>query len=319
MKVLQFDNLTVFQFSPAQGGADRCVLFSHATGIAALTYEAILQRWADEVGAHIFAFDARGHGDNTHATKNLFKGNLTQIPWQMCEDLKQLFNTLKARFPGIWSLAGHSLGGWLSLYAAKDVDVENVILLDMPLLAPSSALLWATACFFKQRGIHPLSRPARGRKRLFRSRRQALTTFQRNSFFRNWDEKHIQNYIDANFKSEPDGMLRLKHDPQWEADLFESQPALHTPHFLKISTEKRQQLRVELITGTESKICHPRAVPYFRRFFPRTRWFVVPEGAHMFPFENTRGLIQTLKVMFQKEKREDRNGLDEASDISSAS
>ncbi|NBO37872.1 alpha/beta hydrolase [bacterium] len=300
MDTLRVDGISVYQFRPQLGQAERFVLFSHATGIAALSYRDVLQRWADEHLVNIFAFDARGHGESNADTKAAYSGGLTQIPWQLCDDLKSMFKNLKEKFPGIWSLAGHSLGGWLSLYASHELDVNHVVLLDVPLLPPSSAFLWATACLFQQRGIHPLSRPARRRKRMFRSRREAMLTFKRAPFFRKWQEIHIGHYIDANFEAQSDGSLKLRHDPEWEADLFESQPALHTPLFLKMNAKKRKEIRVELIAGSESKICDPASIRYFHQFFPRTRWLVVPQGGHMFPFENTRGLMQALALAFPK-------------------
>jgi len=300
MKTLLIDGINIYQFGPTSGKAERSVLFAHATGIAALSYKEILQRWATEHGVNVFTFDARGHGESTLETKQAYEDGLESIPWKLCDDLKTIFSKLKAEFPGLWSLAGHSLGGWLSLYAASEVDVEHVVLLDIPLLPPSSAFLWATACLFKQRGIHPLSRPARRRKRLFRTRREALIAFKRNPFFRKWDERHINHYIDANFETQSDGALRLRHDPEWEADLFESQPALHTPLFLKMNSNKRKIVRVELIAGDQSKICDPASIRYFHQFFPRMRWLVVPRGGHMFPFENTAGLMSALALAFPK-------------------
>lgn len=300
METLNLDGHSVYQFVPHDGWAQRSVLFSHATGIAALSYKEILQRWADEHRVNVFTFDARGHGDSKLDTKNAYSSGITSIPWKLCDDLKSLFSELRERFPGLWSLAGHSLGGWLSLYAAEELNVEHVVLLDVPLLPPSSALIWATACLLGQRGIHPLSKPARRRKRLFRSRKDALIAFKRNPFFRKWNETHVQNYIDANFETQLDGSLKLRHDPEWEADLFESQPALHTPLFLKMNATKRKNVRIELIAGSESRICDPASIRYFYNFFPHTRWFVVPEGGHMFPFENTRGLLSALGLAFPK-------------------
>jgi len=301
MDTLIVENTQVYRFTPSQGyQTESRVLFSHATGIAALTYKDVLQRWADACSVDVFAFDARGHADQPQTLRHdvlHHKQGLTSIPSVLCDDLKAIFRRLRMMFPGAWSLAGHSLGGWLSLYAANDIDVERLVLWDMPMLSPSSTLLWAAACLFRQRGIHPLSRPARRRKRLFRSRNQAFNAFKRNSFFSQWSPQHLQNYIDANFTLQNDGTLSLKHDPEWEADLFESQPALHTPLMLKMNAMKRKHLHVELLAGAESKICDATAIRYFHRLFPQTRWFIIPHGGHMFPFENTRGLVETLTLL----------------------
>lgn len=298
MDILNLNGVCIYQFKPERGLGTRSVLFSHATGIAALSYKEVLQRWATELQMNIFTFDARGHGESSLQTSGPEVEPLKNIPWLLCEDLKKIGSQLMTLFPGLWSLAGHSLGGWLSLCAASELDIEHVVLLDMPLLPPSSAFLWAAACLFQQRGFHPLSRPARRRKRLFRSRREAFLAFKKNPFFRKWDNNHIEHYIDANFATQPNGSLQLRHDPEWEASLFESQPALHTPLFLKMNPKKRKHVQVELIAGTESRICAPSAIRYFYGFFPRTRWMVVPEGGHMFPFENTAGLMRVLTLAF---------------------
>jgi pimeloyl-ACP methyl ester carboxylesterase len=300
MKTLLSGEVTVYHFGPDRGAAQGNVLFSHATGIAALTYKEVLQRWANALRVNIFAYDARGHGESKLDSRQAYTNGFTAITRFLCADLKDIFNHLHEQYPGPWTLAGHSLGGWLSLYTANDISVDHVVLLDVPLLPPSSAFLWATACLLQQRGFHPLSRPARRRKRMFRSRREALIAFKRNPFFRKWDEQHIAHYIDANFETLEDATLRLRHDPEWEADLFESQPAMHTPLFLKMNSKKRKEIRVDLIAGDESRICSPRSIRYFHQFFPRTRWLVVPQGGHMFPFENTHGLIKTLALAFPK-------------------
>lgn len=298
METFIVGSMVVHRFSPSHGLTDRRILFSHANGIAALTYRDVLQRWADKLNVEIFAYDARGHGTNNLDTRVAYQHGISKILSHLKGDLKTLLGHLQKQFPGSWSLAGHSLGGWLSLYSAAEMDIDHVILIDMPLLAPASAFLWATACLFRQRGVHPLSRPARRRKRFFRSRRQALLTFKRSAFFRKWSEHHVEHYIDANFQTLEDGTLKLRHDPEWEADLFESQPALHTPLFLKISPKIRQSMRIEMIAGSESKICAPKAIRYFCHFFPRTRWLVVPQGGHMFPFENTTGMLKALELVF---------------------
>ncbi|MEY4066638.1 MAG: hypothetical protein RIR26_2846 [Pseudomonadota bacterium] len=298
MDILNLDGVNIYRFKPETGLGTRSVLFSHATGIAALSYDGVLQRWANELQMNIFSYDARGHGESTLRVSVSEVAGRINIPALLCDDLKKIGEQLMALFPGPWTLAGHSLGGWLSLYTAADLNIDHVVLLDMPLLPPSSAFLWAAACLFQQRGFHPLSRPARRRKRLFKTRREAFVTFKKNPFFRKWDNAHIEHYIDANFATLSDGSIHLRHDPEWEASLFESQPALHTPLFLKMDAKKRKQVQVELIAGSESRICDPASIRYFYGFFPRTRWFVVPQGGHMFPFENTRGLMKVLSLAF---------------------
>lgn len=301
MRKLSIQGHTAYLFEPASGSAKRSVLFAHATGIAALSYSQILKAWADEHRVNVYAYDVAGHGDGPPCTLDRNAGNLNRLPALLCEQLKSLYRSLSERYPCEWSLAGHSLGAWLALYAAHDLNVRHIILLDIPLLPITSAVIWAGACFLNKRTIHPLARAARRRKKTFKNAEQALKAFKRNHFFRGWKTEHIENYIEANFCTQPNGELSLKHDPNWEADLFESQPQLHTPLFLRMSTRQRNELKIYLIAGERSQVCHASSIRYFNIFFPHTRWLLIPNSGHMFPFENTPQLIETLHLAFPRE------------------
>ncbi|MEY2989047.1 MAG: hypothetical protein RJB13_2568, partial [Pseudomonadota bacterium] len=256
MRKLSIQGQIVYLFEPASGSARRSVLFSHATGIAALSYTHIFNAWAEELQVNVFAYDVAGHGECPQCAVEPSAGRLNQLPAALCDQLKSLFENLSMRYPSEWTLAGHSLGAWLSLYTARDLDVRHLILLDIPLLPVTSALIWAGACLFNKRKIHPLARAARRRKKTFTNFEQALKAFKRNHFFRGWKPEHIENYIEANFTTQPDGKLTLKHDPNWEADLFESQPQLHTPLFLQMGLRQRNELKIDLIAGEQSQVCH---------------------------------------------------------------
>jgi len=301
MRTLSVQGRAVYLFEPASGSARRSVLFTHATGIAALSYTQVLKAWADELHVNIFAYDVAGHGDTPQFSIESPSSIQNQLPSALCEQLKSLYHALTTHYPSEWSLAGHSLGAWLSLYAARDLQVRHLVLLDIPLLPMTSALIWASACLLKKRAIHPLARAARRRKKSFKDAQQALKTFKRNHFFKGWETEHIKNYIEANFTTQANGNLTLKHDPHWEADLFESQPLLHTPLFLRMSARQRSELKIDLIAGEQSQVCHSSSIRYFNIFFPNMRWLLIPNSGHMFPFENTPRLIETLHLSFPKE------------------
>lgn len=300
MRKLSIQGRAVYLFEPSTGSARRSVLFSHATGIAALSYTHVLSAWADAHEVNIFAYDVAGHGDSLLDVSLSNPTRPQELPLLLCEQLKSIFRNLSVNYPSEWSLAGHSLGAWLSLYAARDLHVKHLILLDIPLLPVSSALIWAGACLLKKRAIHPLARAARRRKKTFKNNEQALNAFKRNHFFRGWEVQHIQNYIAANFFMQDNGNLTLKHDPNWEAELFESQPQLHTPLFLRMDARQRSELKIDLIAGEQSRVCNSGSIRYFNLFFPHTRWLLIPNAGHMFPFENTAALIETLHLSFPK-------------------
>lgn len=298
MKVLNIEGQAIYLFEPQSGECSHAVLFSHATGVAALSYAHVLTAWAERMNVRIYAYDALGHGASSDNGNTTLQTRPDDIGKELCNRLKRTFQSLQSHSVASWSLAGHSLGAWLSLYTAHELGVRHLLLWDIPLLPVSSALIWASACLLNKRSIHPLARVARRRKRTFNNFHQALNTFKRNHFFRGWQEDHIRAYIEANFNTQDDGSLILRHSPEWEAQLFESQPTLHTPLFLRMNSKERRDLKIDLIAGERSTVCHAGSVRYFSRFFPRLRWMIVPEAGHMFPFENTDGLMQTLRLSF---------------------
>lgn len=298
MRVLNVEGQNIYLFEPRSGVCNHSVLFSHATGVAALSYAHILTAWAERMNVRIFAYDALGHGSNPTIARGAGQTQPEDIGKELCNRLKLIFHSLKSQSDASWSLAGHSLGAWLSLYASHELGVRHLVLWDIPLLPVSSALIWAGACLLNKRSIHPLARVARRRKKTFSNFHQALNTFKRNHFFRGWQEEHIRAYIEANFSTADDGSLILRHSPEWEAQLFESQPTLHTPLFLRMNAKERRELKIDLIAGEDSSVCHSGSVRYFSHFFPRLRWMIIPKSGHMFPFENTNGLLQALRLSF---------------------
>ena len=300
----------IYHFKPQQVDSNHVILFSHSNGISAGTYKKLLQSWADLWQVEIFAYDMRGMGrTKMHASAGQHR-HAPQDPWQvLAQDLVFLYSELRkihAKFRSHsltiktetrkdceWSLAGHSLGGWISVLAARQLPVKNLLLLDVPLLERRTALAWGLACFVRQRQAHPLAKAARRRKILFRSHEEAAKAFQKHRFFKRWPAEQIKTFIDENYEKNQLG-LHLRHQPEWEARLFESMFAV--PEFTLLAMPKawRERMKVTLIRGENSTVCDERAADVFRRFFPLTRWLQLQGGDHMFPFENEASLLRLL-------------------------
>lgn len=333
--VLEFDPEGARNASgePAMG-VDAFLVFSHATGIAAGTYTDLLSRWAMLWNVRIYAYDARGMGKTKvpappagplapkpRVPGAAFTHRGGDVAALLTADLCKLFWELKARETERAAassrkapeavLAGHSFGGWLSLFAAEACHVERLVLLDMSILPPKTATLWALACAFRQRKLHTLAVAARHRKRRYRSAEEAHRVFRRVPFFRGWGRKRIQAYVDANYMPEEAGNaalesplgLVLRHDPTWEARIYEAQQPSHMLAFLSVPAAIRARLNIVHVAGAQSIACDPNAGPLFRSLFPRARWCVLPEGDHMFPFsreESFLNLLAELKTDQQK-------------------
>lgn len=299
------------------------VVFSHATGMAALTYRDFLAQWAEIWGVDVIAYDARGIGRSEVPIVKAQDHAKKDLPDLLSKDLSLLLDELSRQHareqgaavapaqtePPLFSqpplssvprtrfiLAGHSLGALVSLLTAFRCGLNDLVLFDPVLLPSGSALLWGTVCLVRQRHLHPLAGPARRRKRFFHSKDEAVRVFKRIRFLKGWPVEKVEAFIEANYAVRENGELLLRHDPDWEADLFESQPASTAAEFFRISKRHRTELRPWIICGAQSDTCDPKGEASFRRFFPHAMWNVVPNGGHMFPFEQEQALLRLLEL-----------------------
>ena len=123
--------------------------------------------------------------------------------------------------------------------------------------------------------------------------------FPRMPFFKNWPLVRIQDYIAANYETRADG-VHLRHEPHWEADVFESQPTSMSVSLLKLEQGVINSLNVNLILGSESKVSHNQAGVYLKKFFCNTCSLFLPDAGHMLTFEKEEALIRMLNVIKNK-------------------
>lgn len=280
------------------------VLFSHANGVSARSYSSLLQSWSNATGLTIYTYDVRGMGLSNRPTASAYASGKNGLWKHLIHDLHEVFDDIREREPHAqldnWLLAGHSLGGWLSLLSAHRTHVNQVLLCDIPLLPIHRSVLWTVACAFGIRSMHPLAKVARRRKRQYKSLDQAKRSFVRNIFFKTWPEHLVQMYIDANFKL-VDEKLELLHDPMWEADIFEAMPANTFTAIAQVPNDTRANLKVTIFAGSESTVCRPSWNRYVNWFFPNTKWVSLAKGGHMFPFEREQEFLAALSTLdFQK-------------------
>lgn len=299
MEIVLVGRIAVYEYLPKHGyTGNRNILFSHANGVAARTYDSFLQGLAEKLQCRVLSYDIRGMGDSSLAPGPAYAEGKKAIWSHLVDDLKRMFHALQKMFgdnPDFWALAGHSLGGWLSLFAATELKVTRLLLLDIPILSTRSSFLWTVACLTGKRERHPLGQVARRRKEILRNEGVAFEAFRKSAFFKNWPDEAVKKYIECNYRRDPvRERLILKHHRRWEADVFESMPANAASAFLKIPRTHRNKLQLFLLVGKKSKVCNVKAEPYVRMFFPRLRWQFVPLGGHMFPFEFEGATLATL-------------------------
>jgi pimeloyl-ACP methyl ester carboxylesterase len=271
------------------------ILFAHANGIPAQTYNLLFERISNELNCSVISYDMRGIGKTVtpHIIKNKNKWTwdiLTEDHVQLFLKLKQLKNTNLN-----WIFLGHSLGAWISLLASQKIFNIKLILLDPPILRPNIIIKWTLAHFLNKRHLSPMSQKVKKRKTIFPSLEIACQELKKSSLMKNWDDTSIQNYVEASFKENIDGNILLRHDPLWEAHLFEEYPMGAWLGFLKIPYSIRKNIAPIFIVGALSDTCNPKAKKWVQFFFPHLKWTIIANAKHMFPIEMQTETISIIK------------------------
>lgn len=203
------------EFGPTDRPID--IVFVHANGFNAQTYRTLLSPLA--AGLRILAIDQRGHGATT-----LPADPEGRRSWRdLRDDLVGLLDALDG--PPV-VLAGHSMGGTVSLLAAAERPerVKGLVLLD-PVIMPWLAVLYAKAPWTSGRlwKRMPMVQSALRRRSVFDSRETAFAAYKGRGAFKTWPETMLADYVAGGFVERPEGVVELACAPAWEASNYAAQ------------------------------------------------------------------------------------------------
>jgi pimeloyl-ACP methyl ester carboxylesterase len=193
-------------FGPDERPVD--AVFLHANGFNARTYRTILGPLAGDF--RILALDLRGHGRTRAPTQPDGRPNWLDLGDDLTAFLEML--DLKSVV-----LAGHSMGGTLSLFAAADAPerVRALALFDPVVLPPERPA--------GQPATSPLIHGASRRRRHFDSREAAVQSYRGRGAFTNWTEAMLVDYVADGFRDLDDGTVELACAPEWEVSNYLAQ------------------------------------------------------------------------------------------------
>lgn len=186
--------------------------FAHATGMCAELYAQLLGPLSLEF--NIVASDARGHGQS-----ELSADPAALVSWTTYQDD---LATLLAEYPADrWLLAGHSMGGSVSLeLAAKRPDLATAVLLIEPAFIPfDEAAGYEAARSAGQPAPSPMVEQAAKRRGHFPSRQAARDNWHGRGVFRGWSDTALDAYVEGSMRDTHDG-AELACAPAWEAATF---------------------------------------------------------------------------------------------------
>lgn len=264
------------------------ILFLHATGLNARAYRALLAPLGERL--HVVALDFRGHGRST-----LKPGRFAYASWRRHRD--DVIALLEKHFDKPVTLAGHSMGGTVSLLAAgKRPDLVNGLVLVDPVIFPPPvyALMALPGAALLNRAFMPIARKAADRRRRFPNRAAAVKAFTGRGFFKTFPPEMLEDYVADGLVDTPSGQVKLACSPSYEAATFAAQR--NDPW----GAAKRAPGPIVILRAERRSTFPPSAAQHFGAVRPDARLAVVDGSSHALPMERpdrVRAAIESAALM----------------------
>jgi pimeloyl-ACP methyl ester carboxylesterase len=187
-------------------GSGPAVLVCHATGLCGRAYEHLAAHLAGR--AHVWALDFPGHGATPASADGV-------ADWRLwVDEVVTAVAAIAAQGGGPVHAVGHSMGGAVALQAEAD----------RPGLLASAYLYEPviTAGPVLAAGANRLATGARRRRAVFPSREAALWRYASRPPLGDLSAQSVAAYVEHGFEDLPDGTVRLRCLPEYEAAVFES-------------------------------------------------------------------------------------------------
>ena len=247
------------------------VVWLHANGLNAATYRHTLA----PVGARlrVLAVDQRGHGGTPQDRDVAGRCDA----YDLRDDLLALLEIVAPERPVV--LAGHSMGGCVSLLAAAEAPerVRGIALFD-PVVLSLASFVAAQATQGLIVPESPLAEKARTRRTTYPSRQAVLDSYLGRTIFKTWPDEAVESYVQAGFREVADG-VELTCAPEWEASNF-------TGHGHDIwAAMARVEAPVAIYRAEQGSTCSIARSEDFPRPAGQVEVTTVPGTTHFLPIE----------------------------------
>lgn len=195
------------------GGTGPTLLICHATGFCGGAYRPLAGHLAPH--HHVFALDARGHGESTPPLDGDFD-------WSgMADDVAAAAAAVTDAAPGPTHVVGHSMGGAAALLAEyrRPGTFASAYLYEP--IVPPEAIAGAGAL------SNPMADASRRRREVFPSRAEALWRYASRPPLDVLQAASLAAYVTHGFEDLPDGEVRLRCRGEHEARTFAATGGIH--------------------------------------------------------------------------------------------
>jgi len=268
------------------GGSGPVALLHHANGFSAGTWTFVARKLNRHF--HVFAIDARGHGDSdaAGATEGVdlscFVSDETAVAKALCT---------RCEVPKIAFGIGSSFGGIVTAMAeaSRPGLFERIALLDPPII-PTPALyrhLGLPVPAGQEEKKRPPTEQTRRRRAHFPSLDDARASWRTRGMFASWPDDAFELYLAECLRPAADGGVELKCAPSVEAYVFEATDNLNV---------------LDYAPAVEVPVLYARAGKGFfpaeyckrvARLFPDCRYEEI-DGGHLLPLEAPDATVDRL-------------------------
>jgi pimeloyl-ACP methyl ester carboxylesterase len=252
--------------------------FAHANSFPAGTYEMFFTHLRQHYDVQ--ALDMHAHNPRYPVRDG----------WR--ELANELSDTL-ARYAQPVILAGHSMGGILSLMVAKERPelVRCVVLLDAPIVAG-----WRAFCLRIAKAIGADARfsPARfseNRRNVWPDAQAAYEHYAAKGMFAIWPQQVLRDYLEHGLMPHPEGVT-LRFTREIETAVYRS-----LPDRLGSLVQGTFPVPIGFVGGADSAECRLAGMHFTRRLVGR-HFRLIP-GGHLFPMETPPAAADALHEMIQ--------------------
>jgi pimeloyl-ACP methyl ester carboxylesterase len=265
------------------------VLFLHATGFNAITYQSLLEPLGGQM--HVAAIDLRGHG------RTKLPANPRRLrSWNRFRD--DVIQVLEQIAPAGAVLGGHSMGATVSLLvAAKRPDLVRGLMLAEPVLMKKGIYrAYNTPLLNLTIGRNALSKGALKRRREFASPSDAAESLRGRGGFKTWRSPFLDDYVVDGVLRRDDGVFALACTPEYESAVF----AAHRYRpWAAIRRLKRKRIPIVILQAEKESTAQADTDARVHAVRPDAAVTRVPGTTHFMPMERPYVVRDALKLLYE--------------------
>lgn len=265
------------------------VLFLHATGFNAVTYQSLLEPLGGQM--HVAAIDLRGHGRTKLPAR---PGRMKS--WNRFRD--DVIQVLEKVSPKGAVLGGHSMGATVALLvAARRPDLVRGLVLAEPVLMKKSIYrAYNTPLLNLTIRKNALSKGALRRRSDFASPAEAAEQLRGRGAFKTWRQPFLDDYVVDGVLRQDDGRYSLACTPQYESAVFAAHRYRPWGAFRRL---RRKRIPIIVLQADKESTAQPDTDTRVHAVRPDAAVTKVPGTTHFLPMERPYVVRDALKLLFE--------------------